>query len=84
MPVIPVDGVVDKKRIIRKKWRAEEEERHKATPTHPRQKIELFPSFLPKKESKFSPSLNLFGIGLISHNLVTLFFFTEVEKDDTV
>jgi hypothetical protein len=26
----------------------------------------------------------LFGIGLISHNLVTLFFFTEVEKDDTV
>jgi hypothetical protein len=28
-PVIPVNRVVDKKRIIRKKWRAEEEERHK-------------------------------------------------------
>jgi hypothetical protein len=26
--VIPVDRVVDKKRIRRKKWRAEEEERH--------------------------------------------------------
>jgi hypothetical protein len=30
MPVIPVIKVVDPKRIIRKKWRAEEEEeRHK-------------------------------------------------------
>jgi uncharacterized protein YjbI with pentapeptide repeats len=28
MPVIPADRVVDKKRIINKKWRAEEEERH--------------------------------------------------------
>jgi hypothetical protein len=29
MPVIPVNKVVDPKRIIRKKWRAKEEERHK-------------------------------------------------------
>jgi hypothetical protein len=29
MPDIPVSRVVDTKRIIRKKWRAEEEERHK-------------------------------------------------------
>jgi hypothetical protein len=29
MPVIPVNKVVDPKRIIGKKWRAEEEERHK-------------------------------------------------------
>jgi hypothetical protein len=29
MPFIPVNKVVDKKRIIRKKWRAGEEERHK-------------------------------------------------------
>jgi hypothetical protein len=29
MPVIPVDKVVDPKRIIGKKWRAKEEERHK-------------------------------------------------------
>jgi hypothetical protein len=29
MPVIPVYRVVDKKRIIRKKWRAEEEERQR-------------------------------------------------------
>jgi hypothetical protein len=29
MLVIPVNRVVDKKRIIGKKWRAEEEERHK-------------------------------------------------------
>jgi hypothetical protein len=28
MPIIPLDRLVDKKRII-KKWRAEEEERHK-------------------------------------------------------
>jgi hypothetical protein len=31
MPVIPVDRVVDKKRIIGKKWRAEEEERHEGS-----------------------------------------------------
>jgi hypothetical protein len=29
MPVIPVNKVVHTKRIIGKKWRAEEEERHK-------------------------------------------------------
>jgi hypothetical protein len=34
MTVIPVDGVVDKKKNSRKKWRAEEEERHKGSPTH--------------------------------------------------
>jgi hypothetical protein len=28
MPVIPVNRVVDKKRIMWKKWRAKEEERH--------------------------------------------------------
>jgi hypothetical protein len=32
MPVIQVDRV-DKKRIIGEKWRAEEEERHKGSPT---------------------------------------------------
>jgi hypothetical protein len=31
---MPVDRVVDKKRIICKKWRAEEEERHKGSLTH--------------------------------------------------
>jgi hypothetical protein len=29
MPIIPVNKAVDPKRIIGKKWRAEEEERHK-------------------------------------------------------
>jgi hypothetical protein len=38
MPVIPVSKVVDPKRIIRKKWRAEEEERHKGALTPPPQK----------------------------------------------
>jgi hypothetical protein len=33
MPVIPVKKVVDPKRIIGKKWRAEEEERRKGSPT---------------------------------------------------
>jgi hypothetical protein len=33
MPVIPVHRVVDKKRIIKKEWRAEEEERHKGSLT---------------------------------------------------
>jgi hypothetical protein len=33
MPVIPVIKVVDLKRIIGKKWRAEEEERHKGSLT---------------------------------------------------
>jgi hypothetical protein len=31
MPVILVDRVVEKKRIIRKKWRAKEEERYKVS-----------------------------------------------------
>jgi hypothetical protein len=34
MPVIPVNKVVDPKRIIGKKWRAEEEERHKGLLTN--------------------------------------------------
>jgi hypothetical protein len=33
MPVIPVNKVVDPKRIIEKKWRAKEEERHKGSLT---------------------------------------------------
>jgi hypothetical protein len=31
MPIITVNRAVDKKRIIIKKWRAEEEERHKGS-----------------------------------------------------
>jgi hypothetical protein len=38
MPVIPANKVVDPKKIIRKKWRAEEEERHKGSLT---QKLSL-------------------------------------------
>jgi hypothetical protein len=33
MPVIPVNKVVDPKRIIGKKWRAKEKERHKGSLT---------------------------------------------------
>jgi hypothetical protein len=33
MPVIPVNRAVDQKRIMGKKWRAEEEERHKGSLT---------------------------------------------------
>jgi hypothetical protein len=33
MPVIPVNRVVDPKRILRKKWRAKEEERHNGSLT---------------------------------------------------
>jgi hypothetical protein len=40
MPVITVDRVVDKKRIIGKKWKAEEEERHKGLLTP--KNIEIF------------------------------------------
>jgi hypothetical protein len=29
LPIIPVNKAVDPKRVIRKKWRAKEEERHK-------------------------------------------------------
>jgi hypothetical protein len=42
MPVIPVNKVVDPKRIIGKKWRAKEEERHKGLLTPP-----------PKKKTQF-------------------------------
>jgi hypothetical protein len=36
MPVIPVDRVADKEKNDWKKWRAEEEQRHKGSPTpHP-------------------------------------------------
>jgi hypothetical protein len=40
MPVIPVNRVVNAKRIIGKKWRAKEEEKHKGllTPFPPPQK----------------------------------------------
>jgi hypothetical protein len=38
MPVILVNKVVDPKRIIGKKWRAEEEERHKGSLTPPPKK----------------------------------------------
>jgi hypothetical protein len=46
MPVIPVNRVVDPKRIIGKKWRAEEEERHKGSLTPPPQKKKMFASIL--------------------------------------
>jgi hypothetical protein len=39
MPVILVDRVVEKKRIIRNKWRAKEEERYKVSlPPPPKKK----------------------------------------------
>jgi hypothetical protein len=42
MPVIPVNKVVDPKRIIGKKWRAKEEERHKGSLTTPPKKKNWF------------------------------------------
>jgi hypothetical protein len=45
MPVIPVNKVVDPKRIIGKKWRAEEEERHKGSLT----KKNLIPEGCPRR-----------------------------------
>jgi hypothetical protein len=39
MPVIPVDKGVDPKRIIGKKWRAKEEERHKGWLTQKTNKL---------------------------------------------
>jgi hypothetical protein len=46
LPVILVGRVVDPKIIIRKKWRAEEEERHKGLLTPPPQKkITIFYDF---------------------------------------
>jgi hypothetical protein len=41
MPVIPVNKVVYPKRIIGKKWRAKEEERHKGLLTPPKKKKKL-------------------------------------------
>jgi hypothetical protein len=39
MPVIPVISVVDTKRIIGKKWKAEEEERYKGSLTRKNDKF---------------------------------------------
>jgi hypothetical protein len=41
MPIIPVNKVVAPKRIIGKKWRAEEEERHKGSLTPKKHLSEL-------------------------------------------
>jgi hypothetical protein len=41
MPVIPANKVVDLQRIIGKKWRAEEEEKHKSLTKNT---LSLFPS----------------------------------------
>jgi hypothetical protein len=41
MPVIPVNKVVDPKRIIGKKWRAKEEERHKGSLTQKKNSTSL-------------------------------------------
>jgi hypothetical protein len=41
MPVIPVNRVVDPKRII-EKWRAKEEERHKGSQTQKKKKKDHF------------------------------------------
>jgi hypothetical protein len=38
LPLIPVNKVVDPKRIIGKKWRAEEEDRHNGSLTPPQKK----------------------------------------------
>jgi hypothetical protein len=41
MPVVPINMVVGKKRIIRKKWMAEEEEeRHKGSQNQPKKTID--------------------------------------------
>jgi hypothetical protein len=45
LPVIPVNKVVDPRRIIRKKWKAKEEERHKGSLTPPQKKKKLKVSF---------------------------------------
>jgi hypothetical protein len=41
MTVIPVNRVVDPKRIIRKKWRAEKEKRRKGSQTPKKGALEL-------------------------------------------
>jgi hypothetical protein len=43
LPVILVNKVVDPKRIIGKKWRAEEEERHKGWLTRKKKKPFVWP-----------------------------------------
>jgi hypothetical protein len=45
MPVIPVNKVVDPKRIIGKNWRAKEVERHKGLRPPPPKKKKTFVSF---------------------------------------
>jgi hypothetical protein len=40
VPVIPINRVADKKRLIGKKWRIEEEKRHKGSLTPPPSKKE--------------------------------------------
>jgi hypothetical protein len=45
MPVIPVDRVVDKKRMIRKRWRAKEKERHKGSLTEKNSIKKVFQKF---------------------------------------
>jgi hypothetical protein len=47
MPVIPVSRVVDPKRIIGKKWSAEEEERHKGVLTHKKVSTLKWSTYLP-------------------------------------
>jgi hypothetical protein len=45
MPVIPVNKVVDPKRIIGKEWRAQEEERHKGSLTPPKSVVHATQNF---------------------------------------
>jgi hypothetical protein len=45
LPVIPVNKVVDPKRIIGKKWRAKEEERHKGPLTPPKNILKVYVVF---------------------------------------
>jgi hypothetical protein len=55
LPVILVNKVVDPKRIIGKKWRAEEEERHKGSLTPPPKKsfqmVSMTPSVVNQLDS---------------------------------
>jgi hypothetical protein len=51
MPVIPVNKVLDPKRIIGKKWRAEEEERHMGLLTPPPKRKKVIYKTLPKENS---------------------------------
>jgi hypothetical protein len=61
MPVIPVDKVVDPKRIFGKKWRAEEEERHKGLLTPKKVLGHICNSALPIRiniETSFNSTVN--------------------------